>query len=143
MSGASLYVATDDAGIASVRLFGCIALQAPAWCVFCITPEKIAAIPDGARCIGLWSTSRRSRTAAEWAWIERRDRGGLQPGLTKEDMEGLAAWIEKRRADTPTVDIGGNLALPDLEREPPSPIPTVHQPAPEAISGAVISSRWS
>lgn len=143
MTAFSLYVATEDAGMASIRLFGCIALQAPAWCTFCVTPEKIGAIPDGARCIGIWSSPRQSRSAAEWAWIERRERGGLEPGLSVADMDRLTAWIAARHAQTPTVALGGNLPVPDLEREPPAPIPTIHQPAPAPIAGAVISSRWS
>lgn len=141
----SLYVATDNAGIACIRLFSCILPQAPAWSLFCTTPEAIAAIPDGARCVGLWSSSRRIRSAAEWAWIERRERGGLKPGLSNEDMESLAAWIAKRG------EAATNLAPASITEQPASdpvsmpasPIPTVHQPAPAPIAGAVISSRWS
>lgn len=141
----SLYVATDNAGVACIRLFSCILPHAPAWSLFCTTPESVAAIPDGARCVGLWSTSRRIRSAAEWAWIERRERGGLKPGLSDEDMEGLAMWIAKRAENSVASASACVTEQPasDPGSVPPSPIPTVHQPAPAPIAGAVISSRWS
>lgn len=84
--------------------------RAPAWCALISDPRAVDAIADGARCIAVFYESRKYRSALEWAWIERRKRGGVL-GLAREDIDRLADWCCRHGAQT---DVSA-LSIPEIE----------------------------
>lgn len=74
----------------------------PAWLAIVTTPERVRALPAGAKVIGQWFEPRKHRSALEWAFQTRRLQGDLV-GLSLEDCDRLAAWAARHRsgADMP------------------------------------------
>lgn len=96
MSAIRLTVVTTRPESALRRLLGVDA--APAWLRLVSEPSLVAGIPDGMRCIGIFFEARRHRSELEWAWIERRKRGGIL-GLDRDDLDGLEAWRARNSSD--------------------------------------------
>ncbi|MCG6115079.1 MAG: hypothetical protein MEQ84_07755 [Mesorhizobium sp.] len=53
--------------------------------------QSVGQIANGSRCFALWFEPRKFRSALEWAWIMRRERGGVV-GLELADVERLGVF---------------------------------------------------
>lgn len=91
-----LTIVTDNARRAALRMFGA---GAPAWARIIDDPMDILAIPDRAKCFGLWFGPRLPRSAAEQAWLERRLTGGLD-FMSDGDWDRFFAWRDGEPAAT-------------------------------------------
>lgn len=95
MSRARLYIITDNAERAAERGLGCRLADLPGWVRMLATPGEISALPNGAKTFGFWFSK---NSPAEFAWQDRRARGGFQAGLTGEELDALNDWIARRDA---------------------------------------------
>ncbi len=125
-----LYIITECPEEALARTLQCATTSAPSWVRVLTDPEDILNIPNGAKCIAVWFSSRKRMSQAELAWRERRLMDGVL-GLGDDDWQKLEAWISRRRAK-PREDIPENI----------SDIPRPITPKPE-IRNLVQSQRWT
>ena len=75
----------------------------PLWCRVVTHAEEVAALADGTKVIGQWYEPRHRRSLLEWAFISRRERGGLI-GLSLEDCDKLVAWAVRNGAGPEGMD---------------------------------------
>ncbi|RVE81439.1 hypothetical protein [Sinorhizobium meliloti] len=95
-----LYIVTDDPARACLAVIGCHLTELPPIFRIVTGPEQIAAIPNGARCIGHWfSWKVRRPSRAQMAWEELRARAGdRRPiGLDDKFFQLVDEWNAKRR----------------------------------------------
>ncbi len=95
-----LYIVTDNPPRACLAVIGCHLTELPSNFRIVTTPEQIAAIPNGARCIGYWfSWKTRQPSHAQMAWEELRaaiaDRRTI--GLDDKFFQLVDEWNAKRR----------------------------------------------
>ena len=129
-----LYIVTNDQMAGARSVMHCALDMIPGWVRIVSEPKEIAALPAGAKCIGIWSSKRGHRSMAEWAWIERRERGDLDVGMTGEEIDKLQAWIAKRAA-------GSAAAASDATQEHLD-IHTESVAVPRAAYEQPVSQRW-
>lgn len=125
-----LTIVTECPDEALARTLSCATTNAPSWVRVVSDPEHILKIPNGAKCIAVWFSSRKCMSEAELAWRERRLMDGIV-GLEDDDWSKLEAWIARRRAPT-AEDIPENI----------TDIPRPITPKPE-IRNLVQSQRWT
>ncbi len=125
-----LYLVTECPEAALARTLQCATTNAPSWVRVVSDPEDILKIPNGAKCIAVWFSSRKRMSQAELAWRERRLMDGVV-GLEDGDWQKLEAWISRRRIST-AEDIPENI----------QDIPSTITPKPE-IRNLVQSQRWT
>lgn len=92
MSRASVTIVTTRPDRALMKLFG--EASAPEGVRVVSSIQAVGEIAAGSRCIGVWFEPRKYRSALEWAWIMRRERGGVV-GL---DMAEVKALLNASRA---------------------------------------------
>lgn len=98
MSGASVTIVTTRPDRALMKLFG--EARAPDGVRVVSSIQAVGEIAAGTKCIGVWFEPRKYRSALEWAWIMRRERGGII-GL---DLSELGALLDGSASDgTPGV----------------------------------------
>ncbi|MFN4098173.1 MAG: hypothetical protein ACK4GT_00215 [Pararhodobacter sp.] len=100
MSGASVTIVTTRPDRALVKLFG--EARAPEGVRVVSSIQAVGEIASGSRCIAVWFEPRKYCSALEWAWIMRRERGGIV-GL---DMAEVKALLNASRS-------GGQATTPD------------------------------
>lgn len=138
MTDIRLYIVCDDAAAGALRVMQCLPGALPGWARVLTEPKQIAAMPDGARCIGTFTRRGDQMSAAELSWWERRRRGGISAGLTAKEIDGLGAFIANRKAEH-AVSLGA-LVVEDLEsvdRSPPPALPSSSPPPAKPLA-----SRW-
>lgn len=141
MTNIRLYIVCDDPAAGAWRVMQCLPGSLPAWVRVLTQPLDIIKMPDGARCIGTFTRRNDHVSAAELAWRERRERGGISPGLTAAEIDGLSVIIENRKTQN-RVAIG-HLVLEDLDivdRTPPAELPAPPAPAKPTVT---LSTRWT
>ncbi|NMG39831.1 hypothetical protein GRZ55_11305 [Chelativorans sp. ZYF759] len=79
---------------ALVTLFG--RPQPPEGVSVVTTSQAIGNIPNGSRCFAIWFEPRKYRSSVEWAWIMRRERGGVV-GLELEDLHAFGLFAHHAR----------------------------------------------
>lgn len=95
---ARLYIVTDDPAKACLAVIGCHLTELPSIFRIVTTPEQIAAIPSGARCIGYWfSWKTRQPSHAQMAWEEFRAGDRRPMGLDDKFFQLVDEWNVKRR----------------------------------------------
>lgn len=93
-----LFIATDDAARACLDVVGVHLTDLPPFVCIVTEAAEIRKLSDGARCIGCWfAWGARINDAAQLAWQDRRDAGGLE-GVTVAFLEKLDDWRAKRAA---------------------------------------------
>lgn len=95
----------------------------PPWCRVVTRAEDVAALGDGTKVIAQWFEPRSRRSLLEWAFIARRERGGLV-GLSAEDCDKLAAWAARQHSAIGTEGMDPHRAV-----------------AASQLSGLVVSER--
>ncbi|MAY63977.1 MAG: hypothetical protein CML29_17375 [Rhizobiales bacterium] len=75
----------------------------PAWCRVVTRAEEVASLADSTKVIGQWYEPRSRRSLLEWAFIARRERGGLI-GLSLEDCDKLVTWGVRNGAGSEGMD---------------------------------------
>ncbi|MDX1166621.1 hypothetical protein GOL87_06485 [Sinorhizobium medicae] len=98
--GVRLYIVTDDPARACLAVIGCHSTELPPIFRIVTGPEQIAAIPNGARCIGYWfSWKVHHPSHAQMAWEElRAGDGDRRPiGLDDKFFQLVDEWNAKRR----------------------------------------------
>ncbi|WP_065091620.1 hypothetical protein [Rhizobium leucaenae] len=125
-----LYIITECPEEALARTLQCATTNAPSWVRVVNDPEDILKIPNGAKCIAVWFSSRKRMSQAEIAWRERRLMDGIV-GLEDGDWSKLEAWIARKHA--PAAE-----DIPENNADIPRPI----TPKPE-IRNLVQSQRWT
>lgn len=126
-----LYIVTNNPEQALAQTLACATTNAPAWARVLSDPEDILKLPNGAKCIAVWFTGRKSLCEAEKAWRERRFMGGIV-GLDDRDLVKIDEWIARNRTNILTSDI------PKENADIPKPITS----APE-IRNLVQTQRWT
>jgi len=96
--GIRLYIVTDDPSEAALSEIGCLLFEVPPFIRILTTQAEIAAMPNGSRCIGRWFRwSDKRPTPAQYAWIDRREAGGIE-GVSGAFYSRIDEWNDKRRA---------------------------------------------
>lgn len=83
---------------ASMHLLGCPPDWLPRWVRVVSDPDRIRAIPDGAKIYAYFVKDSRQPLAQEIALEIRRERGQCQFGLTADEAEKLLKMKRERRA---------------------------------------------
>lgn len=97
MADVRLFIVTDDPRQAVRDVLGVSTLlEVPDFVRVVSAPMQIATLPDGARGIGRWYGAHRSM--AEFAWMDRRARGGVS-GVSAAFQDRLNEWKAARRAE--------------------------------------------
>ncbi len=121
-----LYIVTDDVAQAVRAEIGCGPSEVPSFIRVLTEAVDIAAIPDGARCIGRWFRwSDKRPTPAQYAWIDRRNRGGIE-GVSQAFYARIDEWNEKRRAaevEVLAAAIAERLPAGEAQIPPPASMP--------------------
>ncbi len=124
-----LTIVTECPEAALARTLQCATTNAPSWVRVVSDPEDILNIPNGAKCIAVWFSSRKRMSQAELAWRERRLMDGIV-GLSDDDWQKLEAWISRRRVS----------ATADIQKKNEDILQGI-TPKPE-IRNLVQSQRW-
>lgn len=90
---AELTIITTRPERALVTLFG--QAEAPEGVTVVTTTAAVGGIPNGSRCFAIWFEPRKYRSAVEWAWIMRRERGGV----TGLDLVELGRLLDHQAFD--------------------------------------------
>ena len=125
-----LTIVTECPEEALARTLQCATTNAPSWVRVVSDPEDILKIPNGAKCIAVWFSSRKRMSQAELAWRERRLMDGIA-GLAEDDWQKLETWIARQR-------ISAAEDIPEKIED----IPQTITPKPE-IRNLVQSQRWT
>ncbi|RFB95203.1 hypothetical protein B5K11_09630 [Rhizobium leguminosarum bv. trifolii] len=92
-----LFIATDNAERACMAVLSCALSDCPPFVRIVTDAAAIAAIPEGARCIGQWfAWSDRKPDEAQMAWDDRKARGGIE-GVSEAFFQRIDEWNAKRR----------------------------------------------
>lgn len=139
-----MVLVTDAPHQALAGFLGCAFTNKPRWLRVVFDPVDILKIPDGTKCRGMWF---HRRTGAEFAWWERRDRGGLV-WLNDADLDFIADWIaetmaamEARAAAYPDRIAAPDAQASDAKPEAPALLPAIAKAKPE-IENLILSQRW-
>ena len=124
-----LYIVTDDRIQAALAELGCWPSEVPSFFQILTKAEDIAAIPNGARCIGRWFRwSEKHPTPAQYAWIDRREAGGIE-GVSETFYARIDEWNDKRRATEAEI-LAQALAERGQAAETSIPAPVMSTPIP-------------
>lgn len=97
MEPVRLFIVTDHPERACLSVLGCMLADCPPFARILTEAAAIAAIPEGARCIGQWfAWSDRRPDEAQMAWEDRKARGGIE-GVSEAFFQRIDEWNAKRR----------------------------------------------
>lgn len=146
MSTPRFHIVTNDAARAAL-VFSCHKGNLPSWLVVIDEPERMLALPDGAKVRCYWFGSRETRTPWEGFWSIRKERGGLE-WISEDEFLKIMAWVDEHRAGPSRLLLHGEDGsaitqaaepIPDVEEAAASPDTTVNQPA-ESVKR---KAKWS
>jgi hypothetical protein len=131
-------IVTDRPDRALAYMLCCAPTNAPKWVSVLSDPQAILAIEDGTKCRAVWySPGGPKAGAAEWAWRERRLKGGIDY-IDEQDEARIVDWVSRHKARMAELLAAGTaLGISDPhERESALP-----HPEPE-IKKLVLTQRW-
>ncbi|MBB2841440.1 UNVERIFIED_ORG: hypothetical protein GGE64_005223 [Rhizobium etli] len=98
MEPVRLFIVTDNPERACLSVLGCALGDCPPFARILTEAGEIAAIPEGARCIGQWfAWSDKRPDEAQLAWEDRKAAGGIE-GVSEAFFQRIDEWNAKRRA---------------------------------------------
>ncbi|KQV27581.1 hypothetical protein ASC97_04165 [Rhizobium sp. Root1203] len=142
-----LFIVTDDPDKACLAVIGFHRSELPPFIRIVMDADEIRSLPEGARCIGQWfQWGARRHDGAQLAWMERKDRGGLE-GMTEAFYQRLEEWASKRRETEARILAEAVSELSDGRVIPYSEFSNAHAAAHAVASEKVAvmpnQSRWS
>lgn len=141
-----LFIVTDNPERASLDVLGCMLADCPPFARILTAAGDIAAIPEGARCIGQWfAWSDRRPDEAQMAWEDRKARGGIE-GVSEAFFQRIDEWNAKRREAEARILAEAVADLSDGPLIPFSDLANAQAAAKATESGKVAvfskQSRW-
>jgi len=130
-------IVNDRPEEALADLLCCAPSNAPKWVRVISEPMEILAIENGMKCRGIWySTGGAKASAAEWAWRERRLKGGIDY-LDETDEARILDWVQRHKARMAEMRAG----TPSQPAEPHARESVLPHPEPE-LQKLVLTQRW-
>nr|CAD6410985.1 hypothetical protein REQ54_00819 [Rhizobium sp. Q54] len=130
-------IVTDQPEEAIADMLCCALTNAPKWVRILSDPQDILAIEDGMKCRGVWYSSGGAKAcAAEWAWRERRMKGGIDY-LDEADEARILDWVKRHKARMVELLAGA----PAQPAEPHARESALSHPEPE-LQKLVLTQRW-
>ena len=127
-------IVTDRPEEALADLLCCAPTNAPKWVRVISDPMAILSIEDGMKCRGIWySAGGAKASAAEWAWRERRLRGGIV-WLDKDEEARIKDWVQRHKERM-------NGTSPSQPSAPHTRESVLSHPEPE-LQKLVLTQRW-